>query len=109
LAIRYAEKWLRHVKSLNRLTVKSGKPRITGLRFKSYGGQAADSADWGEQAASRNTSCDAKSWNIEMDSRQTAAKLQAGGLCSPEKLLWCERGDDFFEARLAAQGIPERH
>jgi hypothetical protein len=24
-------------------------------------------------------------------------------------LLWRQRGDDFFEARLAAQRIPERH
>jgi len=26
----------------------------------------------------------------------------------PQTLLWCERGDDFLEARIAAQRIPQR-
>ena len=33
----------------------------------------------------------------------------AGGTPATTQLLGRERGDDFFEARLAAQGIPERH
>ena len=33
----------------------------------------------------------------------------ASRVCSPEVLFWREGGDDFFEARLAAQRVPERH
>ena len=65
-------------------------------------GRLRIAADSGEQAASRNTSCDAKSGNIEIDSRQAPAKLQTGGLCSREKLLRREEGDNFLEARITA-------
>ena len=36
-------------------------------------------------------------------------KLKREPACAPQMLLWCEGGDDLFEARVAAQWIPKRH
>ena len=58
---------------------------------KSYGGQAADVTD---------QDC--------RGSRVGCFVMDAGGTPAATELLRREGGDDFFEARLAAQRVPER-
>ena len=42
-------------------------------------------------------------------SRIGCFREHAGGTPAATELLWREGGDDFFEPRIAAKGIPERH
>ena len=71
----------------------------------SRGNGLADVVDWEAQAASRNASRDAQSSNIEIGSRQAAADYTRRRPVLPGRLLWREGGDDFFEARIAAQRV----